>query len=90
GRESGKGVGLYLADGTLRRDEFDELVNELKTCDNLIWEAPLKAQQEELIGLFGPNVNFGNIKPQDIISLEALRVGLRSDTLKFTLGEKLI
>lgn len=85
GRESGKGVGLYQEDGTLRRDEFDELVEAVGSCDNLIWEAPLKTQQEELISLFGPNVNFGNIKPQDVISLEALRCGLRSDTLKYTL-----
>ena len=31
---------------------------------------------------FGPNVSLGNIPPEDILALEALRNGLRGDTLK--------
>jgi phosphosulfolactate synthase len=85
GRESGVSVGLFNADGSFRRSEFEELVASIDNCEHLIWEAPLRCQQEELIRLFGPNVNFGNIKPQDLIALEALRTGLRSDTLRFTL-----
>lgn len=85
GRESGKAVGLFNEDGTIRRDDFDALVEQLPTPSRLIWEAPLKSQQIELIQTFGPNVNFGNINPRDTISLEALRVGLRSDTLRQTL-----
>jgi phosphosulfolactate synthase len=85
GRESGKGVGLFDCNGQLLRDEFDELVQAVDNTEQLIWEAPIRSQQEELIRLFGANVNFGNIKPQDIISLEALRCGLRSDTLRYTL-----
>jgi phosphosulfolactate synthase len=30
---------------------------------------------------FGPDVNLGNIAPADVLSLETLRLGLRSDTL---------
>ena len=29
---------------------------------------------------FGPDVNLGNIVPEDVLSLETVRVGLRSDT----------
>lgn len=85
GRESGRGVGMFNPDGSIRRDEFDALVEQLSNPELLIWEAPLRNQQEELICKFGPNVNFGNINPRDIIALEALRVGLRSDTLRYTL-----
>jgi phosphosulfolactate synthase len=85
GRESGKAVGLYKEDGTLRRDDFDALVERVADPADLIWEAPLKSQQIELIQTFGPNVNLGNIHPRDAISLEALRTGLRSDTLRQTL-----
>ena len=85
GRESGKSVGLFDADGALLRDEFDQLIEQVESTEQLIWEAPLRSQQEDLIRVFGPNVNFGNINPRDIIALEALRVGLRSDTLRFTL-----
>ncbi|ASS75155.1 phosphosulfolactate synthase [Tumebacillus algifaecis] len=85
GRESGKSVGFFAEDGSIRQDDFDELTSQVQNLDQLIWEAPLKSQQQELIGAFGPNVNFGNINPRDIVALEALRVGLRSDTLRLTL-----
>ncbi|MCF8012187.1 MAG: phosphosulfolactate synthase, partial [Clostridiales bacterium] len=48
----------------------------------IIWETPLKEQQQEMILRLGSNVNLGNIPPHEIIALEALRVGLRADTLK--------
>jgi phosphosulfolactate synthase len=31
---------------------------------------------------FGPEVNLGNIPPEEVIALETLRLGLRGDTLK--------
>ena len=31
---------------------------------------------------FGPDVNLGNIPPDEVIALETLRLGLRGDTLK--------
>jgi phosphosulfolactate synthase len=31
---------------------------------------------------FGPEVNLGNIPPDEVIALETLRLGLRGDTLK--------
>ena len=31
---------------------------------------------------FGPDVNLGNIAPDDVLSLETLRLGLRSDTAR--------
>jgi phosphosulfolactate synthase len=37
---------------------------------------------------YGPEVNLGNIPPEEVIPLETLRLGLRSDTLKeVLLGE---
>jgi phosphosulfolactate synthase len=88
GRESGKSVGLFDADGSIRKDDFDALVEQVSNVEQLIWEAPLKAQQEELIRAFGPNVNFGNINPRDTMALEALRCGLRGDTLRYTVEER--
>ena len=31
---------------------------------------------------FGPEVNLGNIAPEEVIPLETVRLGLRGDTLK--------
>lgn len=82
GRESGKNVGVYDQEGLLIVDEMDAVVNAIEDTRSLIWEAPLKEQQQDLILLFGPNVNLGNISPYEVMALEALRVGLRGDTLR--------
>jgi len=81
GRDSGINAGLYDREGQFRQDELEELLLSLGDQKKIIWEAPLKSQHQELIKRFGPNVSLGNIPPQEVFSLEALRVGLRSDTL---------
>ncbi|MAG15162.1 MAG: hypothetical protein CL874_04710 [Dehalococcoidales bacterium] len=63
------------ADGSCTIARVDDI-------NDLIWEAALKNQQSFLIQKFGPNVNIGNVPPEDIMALEALRCGLRRDTLK--------
>ncbi|GAX90610.1 phosphosulfolactate synthase [Effusibacillus lacus] len=87
GRESGKDVGVYEANGTIRKDDVDQLIEKLGSPEVIMWEAPLKSQQEVLISQFGGNVNFGNLAPQDIISVESLRRGLRSDTMRLATFE---
>jgi len=81
GRDSGINAGLYDREGQFRQDELEELLSLLGDQKRIIWEAPLRNQHQELIKRFGPNVSLGNIPPQEVFSLEALRVGLRSDTL---------
>ena len=80
-RESGKGIGIYDHRGEVIPAMFNELRHKLNV-EKLIWEAPLKAQQAMLINEFGPNVNLGNIPTQEVMALEALRRGYRSDTWK--------
>ena len=81
-REAGKGVGIYDKDGKVKEDEIDAIVAGVKDPNCLVWEAPIKNQQQHLITRFGCNVNLGNIPPEEILALEALRQGLRGDTLK--------
>jgi phosphosulfolactate synthase len=88
-RESGKGVGVYGADGNVHEQDVDILVDALNShLEKLIWEAPLKNQQEYLILRFGADVSLGNIPPRDVLAVEALRAGLRFETLR-PLVEKL-
>ncbi len=82
GRESGKGVVIYRDDGSIDESEMENLVQAVDDPNRLIWEAPLKNQQQDLILRFGTNVNLGNVQVSDVLSLEALRVGLRGDTLR--------
>lgn len=81
-RESGKGIGIFNDRGDIKTEYFAELQASMPAISKLIWEAPLKNQQQELILNFGPNVNLGNISPGEVLSLESLRVGLRGDTLR--------
>ncbi len=85
GRESGTGVGVYDAHGAVREADVDDLLAGLADSSVLIWETPLKRQQEAMIARFGLDVNLGNIPPQDVLAVEALRRGLRGDTLRLYL-----
>jgi phosphosulfolactate synthase len=82
GRESGKGVVIYRDDGSIDEEEMEDIAAAVDDPSRLIWEAPLKSQQQDLILRFGPNVNLGNVHVGDALALEALRVGLRGDTLR--------
>ncbi|WP_158825962.1 phosphosulfolactate synthase [Mucilaginibacter lacusdianchii] len=84
-RESGN-VGIYRDSGEVRQGLVDEILTQIKD-ENIIWEAPQKAQQVWFIKLLGSNVNLGNIAPADIIPLETLRLGLRSDTFDHFLNQ---
>jgi phosphosulfolactate synthase len=81
-REAGRGVGIFDQEGKTKIEELERIAAEIGDPDILIWEAPLKNQQQDLILRFGPNVNLGNIPPEEVLALEALRQGLRGDTLK--------
>lgn len=88
GRDCGINGGIYDEQGCFVQGELEELLSAVHDHKILIWEAPLKSQQQELILRFGPDVNLGNIPPHEVMALEALRVGLRSDTLKSVISYK--
>jgi phosphosulfolactate synthase len=81
GRESGKGVGIFDEKGECKDEEIEMVLQQVPSKHVLLWEAPHKEQQVHLIELLGSDIHLGNINPNDVISLEALRRGLRSDTL---------
>jgi len=77
-RESGT-VGIYRPNGKAHVVLINKIVAKIPS-EKIIWEAPLKSQQVYFIRQFGANVNLGNISPTEVIALESLRLGLRSDT----------
>jgi phosphosulfolactate synthase len=79
-RESGT-AGIYRADGEVRSGLIDEIAHAVD-CEQIIFEAPRKEQQVWLLDFFGSECNLGNIAPDDVLSLETLRLGLRSDTVE--------
>jgi phosphosulfolactate synthase len=79
-REGGT-AGIFRPSGEMRTGLVDEIAHSIDFHD-LVWEAPTKASQAWFIKHFGPEVNLGNIPPEEVIPLETLRLGLRGDTLK--------
>ena len=79
-REGGT-AGIFRPTGEMRTGLVDEIVHSIDYHD-IIFEAPAKSAQAWFVKHFGPEVNLGNIAPEEVIPLETLRLGLRGDTLK--------
>jgi phosphosulfolactate synthase len=78
GRESGT-VGTYDASGAVIEEVVDAVVG-VAGHERILFEAPRRDQQAWYINRFGPGVNLGNVAVDDIVNVEALRLGLRADT----------
>jgi phosphosulfolactate synthase len=87
-REGGT-AGIFRPTGEMRTGLIDEIAHDIDIHD-LIFEAPTKAAQAWFVKHFGPEVNLGNIPPEEVIPLETLRLGLRADTIQEVLlgGER--
>jgi len=78
-RESGMGIGMYDDKGKVIDSFLNQILSRF-SHENLVFEAPQLAQQAYLIKKIGSNVNLANIAPEEVISVETLRAGLRGNT----------
>lgn len=85
-REAGN-VGIYRGTGEVREGLVQEILTQIP-AEKIIWEAPQKPQQLYFLELVGCNVNLGNIPPNEVIALEAMRIGLRGDTFNLYLNKE--
>jgi len=79
GRESGT-AGIFRPTGEVREGLIDEIVHEIDS-ESILFDAPRKDQQVWFVRRFGPDVNLGNVPTDEVLALETLRLGLRSDTM---------
>ena len=79
GRESGT-AGIFRPDGEVREGLIGEIVHGVDQ-DSILFDAPRKHQQVWFVRRLGPNVNLGNVPVDEVLALETLRLGLRSDTM---------
>ena len=79
GRETGT-AGIFRPDGEVREGLIGEITHEVDPA-RILFDAPRKEQQVWFIRRFGPEVNLGNVPAGEVLALETLRRGLRSDTL---------
>jgi phosphosulfolactate synthase len=63
------------------RLDFLETVLAATPLENLVFEALERKQQVFLIKRLGANVNLANIRPEDLLTLESFRLGLKEHTL---------
>jgi phosphosulfolactate synthase len=78
------GITHVLDKGLGPSQVMEGLIKEIRESidpGRLLFEAPAKKQQVAFIKHFGSDVNLGNIAPDEVISVETLRLGLRGDTL---------
>ena len=77
-REGGN-VGIFRHDGEVQMGLIDEIVHAVSPE-----KIPVRGTAKRSAGVVRapvrPNVNLGNISPEEVLSLETIRVGLRSDT----------
>jgi phosphosulfolactate synthase len=79
GRESGT-AGIFRPSGEVREGLIQEIVHDIDP-GSILFDAPRKDQQVWFVRKFGPNVNLGNVPVDEVLALETLRLGLRSDTM---------
>jgi phosphosulfolactate synthase len=79
GRESGT-AGIFRPSGEVREGLINEIVHGIDP-DQILFDAPRKDQQVWFVRRFGPDVNLGNVPTVEVLALETLRLGLRSDTM---------
>jgi phosphosulfolactate synthase len=85
-REGRKG-GICRSNGELRYGLIEEILSSKINHGDLLFEAPSTELQTYFVRRVGPDVNLGNIAVSDVIPLETIRLGLRSETLlDFELG----
>jgi len=81
-RENASGVGLFDDKGAFNA----ELANRFLTTfgvDRVVFEAPTKYSQFELLRHFGPEITLGNVRLEEILRVEIYRRGLHSDAFQF-------
>ena len=71
--EIGKSVGIMDEKGNPNEESLNALSNAAGGTKRIIFEAPLRHQQELFINKLGPNVNLGNIPPDEVLVVEATR-----------------
>ena len=79
-RESGVSVGVMDDEGIPIIDRLDKVLEGIDPS-NILFESPKKSQQVFFLKKFGPETSLGNIHPNDAISVETLRRGMRGDTM---------
>lgn len=81
-RENAAGVGLFDDKGAFNSDLADKFMSHFGT-EVVLFEAPTKYSQFELLRHFGPDVALGNVRLEEVLRVEIYRRGLHSDAFQY-------
>ncbi len=81
-RENAAGVGLFDHNGAFNSELADRFMEHFGT-DAVVFEAPTKYSQFELLKHFGRDVNLGNVRLEELLRVEIYRRGLHSDAFEY-------
>ncbi|MGN6615212.1 MAG: phosphosulfolactate synthase, partial [Candidatus Nitrosocosmicus sp.] len=73
----GYNVGIYDEKGDIKWNLLSAITSKISP-NNIIFEAPLDIQQAVLIAEFGQRVNIGEVKLENVVSIESQRRGFLS------------
>jgi len=85
--EGGRAGGIYDADTGIKYDWLRAIVGD-RPHDDLLFEAPLEAQQLYLLQELGQEVNIGGVGFTSVAQIATQRLGLVSDTATTTVNGK--
>jgi phosphosulfolactate synthase len=80
-RESAADVGLFSAEGHFDAGQAESFA-EAFGLGTVLFEAPNKASQFAMINHFGPDVQLGNVRLEEVLRVEIYRRGLHSDAFR--------
>lgn len=80
-RESARDVGLFTAAGGLQ-GHLAEPIADTFGLGRTLFEAPIKASQFALLDHFGPEVQLGNVRLEELLRVEIYRRGLHCDAFR--------
>ena len=81
-REDASGVGLFDEKGAFNGVLADRFMENFGV-EFVVFEAPTKYSQFELIRHFGANVSLGNVRLEEVLRVEIYRRGLHSDAFQY-------
>jgi phosphosulfolactate synthase len=80
-RESAEDVGLFSTPGQFDAAQAERFADAFG-LETVLFEAPNKASQFALINHFGPEVQLGNVRLEEVLRVEIYRRGLHSDAFQ--------
>jgi phosphosulfolactate synthase len=83
--EGGRAGGIYDADTGIKYDWLRAIIGD-RSHDDLLFEAPLEAQQLYLLQELGQDVNLGGVAFSSVAQLATQRLGLLTETFAGTVG----